>query len=138
MEWKSIYLNKLVNYLILKAKKYWHDPTNTYFKGQRKNSQLPQYGSCKKKRSEAKLVVLGAVVNVEGYWKYSNIYKGNMVDFKTFSDIIYSLLAATVKVSINLFAFLTQIFSFSQLFYMIRFNSYLKFNQKNVHFLGAL
>lgn len=56
---------------------------------------MAQYGRSKEKRSDAKLIVLAAVVNVEGFLKYSNIYQGNMADCKTLSDMIDSLRAAT-------------------------------------------
>lgn len=90
------YLSKKTNELFdIEDKLYLYDLTNTYFEGQKKNSQLARYGRSKEKRSDAKLVVLAAVVNVEGFLKYSNIYQGNMADCKTLSDMIDSLLAAT-------------------------------------------
>jgi len=65
--------------------------TNTYFEGQKRNSDLAQFGRSKEKRSDAKLVVLAVVVNLEGFLKYSNIYQGNMTDCKTLSDMIDNL-----------------------------------------------
>jgi hypothetical protein len=70
---------------------YLYDLTNTYFEGQKKNSDLAQFGRSKEKRSDAKLVVLAVVVNLEGFLKYSNIYQGNMADCKTLSDMIDNL-----------------------------------------------
>ncbi len=90
------YLSQKTNELFdIEDKFYLYDLTNTYFEGQKKNSQLAQYGRSKEKRSDAKLVVLAAVVNVEGFLKYSNIYQGNMADCKTLSDMIDSLREAT-------------------------------------------
>jgi predicted SprT family Zn-dependent metalloprotease len=70
---------------------YLYDLTNTYFEGQKRNSDLAQFGRSKEKRSDAKLVVLAVVVNLEGFLKYSNIYQGNMADCKTLSDMIDNL-----------------------------------------------
>lgn len=70
---------------------YLYDLTNTYFEGQKRKSDLAQFGRSKEKRSDAKLVVLAVVVNLEGFLKYSNIYQGNMTDCKTLSDMIDSL-----------------------------------------------
>ena len=74
---------------------YLYDLTNTYFEGQKKNSHLAQFGRSKEKRTDAKLVVLAAVVNLEGFLKYSNIYQGNMSDCKTLSDMIENLKTAS-------------------------------------------
>jgi hypothetical protein len=74
---------------------YFYDLTNTYFEGQKRNSNLAQFGRSKEKRSDAKLVVLAVVVNTEGFLKYSNIYGGNMADCKTLSEMIDSLKVAS-------------------------------------------
>ena len=90
------YLSQKTNELFdIEDKFYLYDLTNTYFEGQKKTSELAQFGRSKEKRSDAKLVVLAAVVNVEGFLKYSNIYQGNMADCKTLSDMIDSLREAT-------------------------------------------
>ncbi|TRW95118.1 IS1634 family transposase [Flavobacterium gawalongense] len=90
------YLSQKTNELFdIEDKFYLYDLTNTYFEGQKKNSDLAQYGRSKEKRTDAKLVVLAAVVNLEGFLKYSNIYQGNMADCKTLSDMIDSLREAT-------------------------------------------
>ena len=60
-----------------------YDLTNTYFEGRKQGSQLAKYGRSKEKRSDAKLVVLGLVINPEGFIKYSSILEGNMADSKT-------------------------------------------------------
>jgi Transposase DDE domain len=74
---------------------YLYDLTNTYFEGQKKNSTLAQFGRSKEKRTDAKLVVLAVVVNLEGFLKYSNIYQGNMADCKTLSEMIDNLKIAS-------------------------------------------
>ncbi|NEW83358.1 MAG: hypothetical protein GZ094_13450 [Mariniphaga sp.] len=45
----------------------------------------------KEKRCDAKLVVLGLVINPEGFIKYSSIMEGNMADCKTLERMIGKL-----------------------------------------------
>ena len=52
----------------LQDKIFLYDLTNTYFEGQKSGSQLAQFGRSKEKRSDAKLVVLALVVNIEEYF----------------------------------------------------------------------
>jgi hypothetical protein len=83
------HLSKRTNELFdLDDKIILYDLTNTYFEGQKRSSQLAKFGRSKEKRSDAKLVVLGVVVNVEGFLKYSNIYEGNTADSSTLADIV--------------------------------------------------
>jgi len=70
---------------------YLFDITNTYFEGQKRKSSIADFGRSKEKRSDAKIVVLAAVVNLEGFLKYSNIFQGNMADCKTLSNMIDNL-----------------------------------------------
>lgn len=70
---------------------YLYDLTNTYFEGEKKNSKLAQFGRSKEKRSDAKLVVLAVVVNLEGFIKYSSILQGNMADSATLSEMVENL-----------------------------------------------
>ena len=72
-----------------------YDLTNTYFEGRKKSSKLAKYGRSKEKRGDAKLVVLGLVVNREGFIKYSSILEGNMADSKTLEGMIGNLRAKT-------------------------------------------
>jgi len=53
-----------------------YDLTNTYFEGQKQGSKLAKFGRSKEKRTDAKLVVLGLVINPEGFIKYSSILEG--------------------------------------------------------------
>ncbi len=46
-----------------------YDLTNTYFEGQKQGSKLAKFGRSKEKRTDAKLVVLGLVINPEGFIK---------------------------------------------------------------------
>ena len=65
-----------------------YDLTNTYFEGQKRNSQLAKFGRSKEKRSDAKIIVLALVVNTEGFVKYSNVFEGNMSDSSSLPLII--------------------------------------------------
>jgi hypothetical protein len=68
-----------------------YDLTNTYFEGRKANSQLAKYGRSKEKRSDAKLVVLAMVINIEGFIKYSSIHQGNYADTSNISTLIKKL-----------------------------------------------
>lgn len=68
-----------------------YDLTNTYFEGRKQGSKLARFGRSKEKRSDAKLVVLGLVINPEGFIKYSSILEGNMADCKTLEGMINKL-----------------------------------------------
>lgn len=68
-----------------------YDLTNTYFEGRKQGSKLAKFGRSKEKRSDAKLVVLGLVINPEGFIKYSSILEGNMADSKTLEGMIGKL-----------------------------------------------
>ena len=68
-----------------------YDLTNTYFEGRKQGSKLAKYGRSKEKRSDAKLIVLGLVINPEGFIKYSSILEGNMADSKTLKGMIGKL-----------------------------------------------
>jgi len=86
------YLSKKTNDLFdLDDKIMLYDLTNTYFEGEKRNSKLAKFGRSKEKRSDAKLVVLGMVVNQQGFIKYSSIFEGNMADSKTLIDTIKKL-----------------------------------------------
>ena len=68
-----------------------YDLTNTYFEGRKQGSKLAKFGRGKEKRGDAKLVVLGLVINPEGFIKYSSILEGNMADSKTLEGMINKL-----------------------------------------------
>lgn len=74
-----------------------YDLTNTYFEGEKRNSSLAKFGRSKEKRSDAKLVVLALVVNIEGFIKYSSILEGNIADCATLSAMIEKLASHTVN-----------------------------------------
>jgi hypothetical protein len=68
-----------------------YDLTNTYFEGNKRHSQLAKYGRSKEKRSDAKLVVLAMVINIEGFIKYSAIHEGNYADTSDIKTLIEKL-----------------------------------------------
>ena len=68
-----------------------YDLTNTYFERQMRGSRLAKFGRSKEKRSDARLVVLGLVINPEGFIKYSDIFQGNISDPATLGTIIDNL-----------------------------------------------
>ncbi len=72
-----------------------YDLTNTYFEGTKRNSQLAKYGRSKEKRSDAKLVVLAMVINIEGFIKYSAIHEGNYADTSDIKTLIEKLSCTT-------------------------------------------
>lgn len=72
-----------------------YDLTNTYFEGQYKNSKLARFGRSKEKRHDARLVVLGLVINIYGFIKYSAIHEGNMSDWRNLSQVIEELQVRT-------------------------------------------
>lgn len=90
------YLSTKTNELFdLEDKILLFDLTNTYFEGRMVKSGIAEFGRSKEKRSDAKLVVLAAVVNPEGFIKYSSILSGNMADCKTLAGMIETLRANT-------------------------------------------
>ena len=86
------HLSRRTNELFeLEDKIVLYDLTNTFFEGRKMNSRLARHGRSKEKRSDAKLVVLALVVNMEGFIKYSAIHEGNIADCKTLSYMIDKL-----------------------------------------------
>ena len=84
----ELHLSSRTNELFdLEDKIILYDLTNTYFEGSKRNSKMAKFGRSKEKRSDAKLIVLGLVVNVEGFVKYSQIFEGNKSDSKSLPEI---------------------------------------------------
>lgn len=75
----------------LQDKIIFYDLTNTYFEGRKMGSSIAMFGKSKEKRSDAKIVAMAAVVNAEGFLKYSKIYQGNISDCKTLASTIEDL-----------------------------------------------
>lgn len=86
------HLSKRTNELFnLDDKIILFDLTNTYFEGRKEKSKIAASGRSKEKRSDAKLVVLALVINLEGFIKYSAVHEGNMADSKTLEGMINKL-----------------------------------------------
>jgi len=69
----------------------FYDLTNTYFEGRKEGSKIAAYGRSKEKRSDAKIVSMAAVINAEGFLKYSKIYQGNIAGSATLETTINDL-----------------------------------------------
>jgi len=68
-----------------------YDLTNTYLEGRMINSKKAKFGRSKEKRSDAKIIVLALVINLEGFPKYYDIFEGNTSDSATLQVIIENL-----------------------------------------------
>jgi len=84
----SVKTNELFD---LEDKIILNDLTNTYFEGRKEGSELAKFHRSKEKRNDARLVALALVVNVEGFVKYSKIFRGNIADCKTLEQIVDQL-----------------------------------------------
>ena len=83
------YLSTTTNELFdLQDRIILYDLTNTYFEGSKRHSKLAKYGRSKEKRSDAKLVVLAMVINIEGFIKYSAIHEANYADTSDIKSLI--------------------------------------------------
>jgi len=69
----------------------FYDLTNTYFEGRKAGGRLAKFGRSKEKRNDAKIVSMAAVINAEGFLKYSRIYQGNISDCKTLCNTVEDL-----------------------------------------------
>lgn len=68
-----------------------YDLTNTYFEGQKSDSEKAKHGKSKEKRQDAKLLSLALVINQAGFTKFSKIYQGNIAENKTLIATIEQL-----------------------------------------------
>jgi len=59
--------------------------------------EIAQYGRSKERRSDAKIVAMAAVINAEGFLKYTRIYQGKISDNKTLGKTISELSAHTYQ-----------------------------------------
>lgn len=85
------YLHRRVcNMFSLKDTVYLFDLTNGYMESTRL-TELRQYGRTKEKRSDCPIVVLGAVVNTDGFLVRTQIFPGNTADCASMQDIMTDL-----------------------------------------------
>ncbi|MEA2085405.1 MAG: IS1634 family transposase [Thermodesulfobacteriota bacterium] len=68
-----------------------YDLTNTYFEGQCKNNAIAAHGHSKEKRTDCPLVTLGLVLDSSGFPRRSHVYKGNVTESETLSEMIHGL-----------------------------------------------
>ncbi len=68
-----------------------YDLTNTYFEGQCQGNDLAAYGHSKEKRSDCPLVTLGLVLDSSGFTRRSHVYKGNVSEPTTLSEMLQDL-----------------------------------------------
>jgi len=87
-EYLSVRTNELFD---IEDKIVLYDLTNTFFEGRKTGSKIAKFARSKEKRNDAKIVALALVVNVEGFVKYSKIYRGNISDCKTLKETIEDL-----------------------------------------------
>jgi transposase len=90
------HLSKKTNELFdLEDKIILYDLTNTYFEGRKVRSKLAKFGRSKEKRNDAKIIAIALVVNIQGFVKYSRIYRGNIADCKTLEHTVNDLSGRT-------------------------------------------
>lgn len=70
---------------------YLFDLTNTYFEGRMENSEICRFVRSKEKRSDCRIVGLGAVVNTDGMLVRTEIFEGNRQDVTTLENVIGNL-----------------------------------------------
>ena len=86
------YMSTITNELFdLQDRIIIYDLTNAYFEGSKSKSKMARYGRSKEKRSDAKLIVLAMVINIEGFVKYSAIHEGNYADTSDISRLVEQL-----------------------------------------------
>ena len=68
-----------------------YDLTNTYLEGQCLGNNLAKRGHSKEKRTDCPLVTLGLVLDSSGFPKRSHVYKGNVSEPATLSEMIHDL-----------------------------------------------
>lgn len=88
---ESYLSDKTNNLFNLQDKIILYDLTNSYFEGRKLSSILAAFAKSKEKRQDAKLITLALVVNVEGFVKYSKIYRGNIGEITTLEITIDDL-----------------------------------------------
>lgn len=90
------YLSRKTSELFdLQDKIILYDLTNTYFEGRKQGSEIAMFGNSKEKRKDAKLVTLALVVNIQGFVKYSKIYRGNIGETTTLEAMLDELSSQT-------------------------------------------
>ena len=76
---------------------YLYDLTSTYFEGKCGQNPLAKRGYSRDKRPDCKQVVIGLVVNRDGFPIAHEVFKGNVVDRKTVTAMLSALEARVGK-----------------------------------------
>lgn len=76
---------------------YLYDLTSTYFEGKCEQNPLAKRGYSRDKRPDCKQVVIGLVVNRDGFPIAHEVFKGNVVDRKTVTAMLSALEARVGK-----------------------------------------
>ena len=82
---------KLINLLNLDLKLVFYDLTSTYFEGD--GPDCAKHGYSRDRRSDKKQILLGLCVTSDGIPIASEVFRGNIADKSTLSDVISSLKA---------------------------------------------
>lgn len=69
-----------------------YDLTNTYFEGQALANEKAKFGRSKEKRSDARLLTLGLVIDSKGFPKTSQIFSGNQSEPETLLNMVNALI----------------------------------------------
>ena len=67
---------------------YLYDLTSTYFEGKALKNSQAQYGYSRDKRSDCKQVLIGLVLDKDGFAKAHEVFEGNRSDSTTVSDML--------------------------------------------------
>lgn len=70
---------------------YLYDLTSTYFEGQARGNPRARLGYSRDDRPDAKQLVVGLVLNEEGFPKAHEVFDGNRVDTTTVEDMLRTL-----------------------------------------------
>ncbi len=92
-EYLSVKTNELFD---IEDKLFICDLTNTYFEGKKTSSEIACYGRGKEKCNDAKIAALAVVVNQVGFIKHSKLYKGNIRDSKTLTELAKGISSNTL------------------------------------------
>ena len=70
---------------------YLYDLTSTYFEGQAADNAQAKRGHARDKRSDCKQVLIGLVLDREGFPKAHEVFEGNRQDRQTLKQMLESL-----------------------------------------------
>lgn len=65
-----------------------YDLTNMYFEGRMQRSKKAKFGRSKEKRNDCRLIGLSLVIDSMGFFRYSQLYPGNISEPSTLKDVL--------------------------------------------------